>query len=69
DVAVLAERVVSGTHRPLLADDPRADLERLAAQREPLYAEVADLRLESDDTPDALVARLVDAVAGERQPS
>jgi shikimate kinase len=69
DVAVLAERVVTGTHRPLLDDDPRATLERLAAEREPLYAEVADLRLESDDSPDALVARLVDALGGDRQPS
>jgi shikimate kinase len=69
DVAVLADRVVTGTHRPLLADDRRATLERLAAEREPLYAEVADLRLESDDPPDALVARLVDALGGDRQPS
>jgi len=64
DVAVLAERVVTGTHRPLLADDPQANLERLAAVREPLYAEVADLRIESDEAPDALVVRLVDAVGG-----
>ncbi len=46
-----------------------ATLERLATEREPLYAEVADVRLESDDRPDALVARLVDALAGDRQPS
>ena len=38
---VLAERVRSGTHRPLLADDPAGTLARLAAEREPLYRETA----------------------------
>jgi shikimate kinase len=69
DLAVLADRVVTGTHRPLLSDDPRIDLERLMAAREPLYAEVADLRLESEDRPEAIVDRIVDALAGDRQPS
>ena len=72
DIAVLAARVVSGTHRPLLADDPQANLERLAVLREPLYAEVADLRVESNAAPDALVDQLVAAVGGtavsSRQP-
>lgn len=64
EVAVLARRVATGTHRPLLGDDPAADLARLAAVREPLYTEVADLALESDQTPDALVDRLVAEVTG-----
>ena len=64
DVAVLARRVVSGTHRPLLEEDPAGTLERLSLVREPLYAEVADLRLESDDPVDELVARLVAEVTG-----
>jgi shikimate kinase len=64
DISVLAERVVSGTHRPLLADDPRSNLKRLFALREPLYAEVADLRVESDAPPEVLVDELVAAVGG-----
>ncbi len=41
-VEVLAGRVRSGAHRPLLADDPEAVLRRLDEVREPLYHEVAD---------------------------
>lgn len=41
DPELLVDRVRTGTHRPLLADDPRATLERLARQREPRYADVA----------------------------
>jgi shikimate kinase len=40
--AVLVHRIASDGTRPLLADDPRAALVRLAAEREPLYREVAD---------------------------
>lgn len=42
-VEVLAARVGSGDHRPLLGDDPKAALERLYAVRRPLYEELADL--------------------------
>ena len=63
-VPVLAERVRTGTHRPLLGDDPAANLARLATVREPLYAEVAGLRLESDEAPAALVDRIVAEVTG-----
>ena len=69
DVAVLAERVVTGTHRPLLGDDPTANLTRLATVREPLYAEVAGLRLPSDQAPDVLVDRLVAEVTGSPVPT
>jgi shikimate kinase len=44
--AVLARRAVSGSHRPLLDDDPLGTLTRLAAVREPLYREVADLEID-----------------------
>ncbi|MEP7113460.1 MAG: shikimate kinase [Ilumatobacteraceae bacterium] len=40
--AVLAERVTSGGHRPLLDDDPEGTLQRMNAERENLYREVAD---------------------------
>jgi len=51
DPAVLATRTGSGTHRPLLEDDPLATLTRLAAVREPLYREVADVEIDEDDGP------------------
>ena len=42
DIDTLVARVASGVHRPLLDGDPEAALRRLAAEREPLYREVAD---------------------------
>lgn len=39
----LVSRVTQKGHRPLLDDDPTATIERLLAERAPLYAEVADL--------------------------
>jgi len=46
DPAVLAGRVQPGDHRPLLSSDPAGTLRRLAAERETLYAEVADRHLD-----------------------
>lgn len=40
--AAVLERVRSGSHRPLLDDDPEAVLARMWEMREPLYREVAD---------------------------
>jgi len=48
DPAVLATRVGDSDHRPLLRDDPEGTLRRLAAERAPLYAEVADLTVDVD---------------------
>lgn len=42
DPAVLATRVGSSDHRPLLADDPLGVLTRLDRERQALYREVAD---------------------------
>ena len=39
---VVADRVKSGGHRPLLDDDPEARLRAMWETREPLYREVAD---------------------------
>jgi shikimate kinase len=57
-------------HRPLLAEDPLAVLTRLATERDPWYAEVADLVVDIDpvhragDKPKKQLARLVlDALA------
>jgi 5-deoxy-5-amino-3-dehydroquinate synthase len=48
---VLAERTAGGDHRPLLGHDPAGTLARLAAERAPLYREVADLVIDVDDLP------------------
>lgn len=42
DPATLVERVRSGGHRPLLDADPAGTLQRMFAEREALYREVAD---------------------------
>ena len=55
--AVLATRLGSATHRPLLDEDPAGALERLDAIRRPLYEQVADVVVDVDDlTPDQVVA-------------
>lgn len=70
DPRVLAGRVAPGDHRPLLRDDPAATLARLAADRESLYAEVADRTVDVSAVPvDEVVAAIlaeVDAVRLER---
>lgn len=40
--SAVLDRVRSGSHRPLLDDDPEAVLKRMWDTREPLYREVAD---------------------------
>jgi shikimate kinase len=55
DPAVLARRVRPGDHRPLLAADPGGALRRLAAERNPLYAEVADQVVDTGRVPFATV--------------
>ena len=54
---VLATRLGTATHRPLLDDDPAGVLERLDTIRRPFYEEVADVVVDVDDlTPDQVVA-------------
>lgn len=48
-IAEQLKRVQKDSNRPLLAvSDPRARLEALKSQRDPLYQEVADLRISTD---------------------
>ena len=62
----LVPRVATGTHRPLLDRDPAAVLARLAAEREPLYAEVADVTVDVDGlTPEQVVALVEEALIGQ----
>ena len=65
--AALAARVGGGGRRPLVgADRPLASLQRLAAAREPAYAE-AHLRVAAGDAPPAIVAeRILAALTGRR---
>lgn len=54
---LLATRVASGTHRPLLDEDPAVVLKRLDAIRRPLYEALADVVVDVDDlTPEQVVA-------------
>ncbi len=48
DVATLASRVGSGTGRPLLESGPAEALARLAAERAPVYTELAELVFDVD---------------------
>lgn len=64
DPAVLTGRVAGGSHRPLLADDPSGTLAEMAAVRESLYAEVADVEVNADQAVEAVVADLVGLVDG-----
>jgi shikimate kinase len=63
DIDLLLRRVGRRNNRPLLAqDDPRAVLEKLMAERDPVYAE-ADIIVDSVDGPrDAMVSRVYDAI-------
>lgn len=58
---VLAQRIAraSGTHRPLLDDDPDAMLQAMWTHRAPLYREVADAVVSVDQRS---VAEVVEAV-------
>jgi shikimate kinase len=65
-VSVLAARVVPGDHRPLLEHDPEASLARLAAQREPLYEEVADIVVDASLAIGDVATSVLRAVNGHR---
>ncbi len=58
---VLADRIAGDTNRPLLDDvDPLFKMISLAMQRNPLYAEVADLRVDTEKLSDEeAVAKII----------
>ena len=62
-VEVLLGRVRNGTHRPALADDPRGTLMQMESTRQDLYAEVADVVVDSSLPIAAVVSSILDAVA------
>jgi shikimate kinase len=57
----LLERVGDAATRPLLAADPPARLAALAAEREPLYAELATLAVDTDGRSPSQVAATIAA--------
>lgn len=66
---VLAARAVGADHRPWLDDDPIRWFRRTVSERTPLYAEVADLEIDTgattpDEAADAIAAALADAGRG-----
>jgi shikimate kinase len=63
NLELLLERVTRKDTRPLLRNtDNRTALERLLAEREPIYA-LADMMVESDDGPhDAVIKRILTAL-------
>ena len=63
---VLMQRVTRRDHRPLLKeDDPRAVMERLMAERYPIYAE-ADITIETGAGPHNAAVRAILAALKER---
>lgn len=59
----LAKRAVGAAHRPWLDDDPRGWFERALAERDPLYASVADIEIDTAamsarQAADEILARL-----------
>jgi len=70
DLELLVSRTVGREHRPLLkGKEPRQVLEQLMSDRYPVYAE-ADLCVNTrNETPEATVKRVMDALdtrAGEK---
>jgi 5-deoxy-5-amino-3-dehydroquinate synthase len=51
DLEVLVDRAGHGDHRPLLDQDPRATMLQMRRDREPLYREVADVRIDTTGRP------------------
>ncbi len=64
--ATLAARVRGDDHRPLLGEHPREVLAALAEERGALYAEVADVVVDTDDRDAVTVAELVLAALRQR---
>ena len=56
---VLVERSLGAEHRPWLETDPAGWIQSALAQREPLYASIADLEIDTSRVPPAEAAELV----------
>ena len=61
-VSVLVDRVASGEHRPAVEVDPEGTLSRMEEARSELYAEVADVVVDSSRPVPEVVAQVIAAV-------
>jgi shikimate kinase len=59
---LLVSRVAGSTHRPAITADPAGTLARLAADREELYADVADTVVDASLAVDDVVGQILRAV-------
>ncbi len=67
---MLASRIADDGTRPLLADDPRAELRRLADERAPLYRDAADHVVDVDHVGRReVVDRVLDALHADEVPT
>ena len=64
NVELLIDRVKSGTHRPLLDDDPDAMMRAMHRDRDGLYRDVADAIVSVDNRSVQDVAKAVLRCAG-----
>jgi shikimate kinase len=62
-VEVLLSRVANGSHRPALAEDAEGTLRSMQRDREALYAEVADIAVDTAQRFDDALAEILAAVA------
>jgi shikimate kinase len=63
-VAVLAERAKGGSHRPWLDGDPLGWFVSTSGERDPLYASVADLEIDTASAdPNEAADRILAALA------
>jgi shikimate kinase len=61
---VVLRRIGDTTHRPLLRDDPKGTIDRLLAERGPVYAAAADVTVDtSEHTADEVVREIQQALA------
>ena len=61
-VSVLVDRVAAGEHRPAVEADPEGTLSRMEQARSELYAEVADVVVDSSRPVPDVVAQVIAAV-------
>ena len=60
---VISRRIGDGASRPLLRDDPRGAIERLLAERGPIYSAAADVTVDtSEHTADQVVQEIQQAL-------
>lgn len=61
---VLVGRTKKGSHRPLLDDDHEGTLRKMAEERSPMYASVADVVVDvSERSPESVIALVVEALS------